>query len=492
MIKVEKLDGYIVVSNGVSSVIISKNDRWITIKRNHEDKEEKGRHLLLEDGETPADAMKRQWGVDLKGKDKPKDNPEQKEQPKTEEKPKEEEKEDLSKYTDDELQDLIDKANWEAQKLSKQKQLDVDENKDLRKINDEFDEIYKEYLRETYGSEKHQELLKKVNKIRDERTRKEMELNGEWDKEHKAELDANDEKLRKYAEEFDRREIEAITKRKQEAERIERERIDAYKSFKPAKNLDEAKETMALITGHGDNKLPSDANIERINQINKSSLEMISKYDIKEGLKTYGLGKMRGQTFMHANDELVEFSPRIVKASQSEIEQIYHNVSAPRAERLKNEVERTKERIEKNKKELLELEEKKSKGERINSWDLTWKEHQIKDNEKYLKKLEKSSMFKRWTTQTSAENFVRDTVYHEFGHVVMGRAQKKDFAGVNKAVASAMMKARKNGDIYKISEYANSNKDEFFAEVFAMRQTNQDLPDYINDMLDTVTGKKSA
>lgn len=68
MIKVEKLDGYIVISNGISSIIISKNDRWITIKRNHENKEEKGRHLLLEDGETPADAIKRQWGVDVNKK----------------------------------------------------------------------------------------------------------------------------------------------------------------------------------------------------------------------------------------------------------------------------------------------------------------------------------------------------------------------------------------------------------------------------------------
>lgn len=48
---------------------IANNDRWITVKP-HGD-EEKGRHLKLEGDETPKEAMKRQWGVDLdKKKDK--------------------------------------------------------------------------------------------------------------------------------------------------------------------------------------------------------------------------------------------------------------------------------------------------------------------------------------------------------------------------------------------------------------------------------------
>ena len=38
---------------------------WITVKRNHDDEEETGRHLFVKDGETPKEAMKRSWGVDL-------------------------------------------------------------------------------------------------------------------------------------------------------------------------------------------------------------------------------------------------------------------------------------------------------------------------------------------------------------------------------------------------------------------------------------------
>ena len=40
-----------------------RNDKWITVKP-HGD-EEKGRHLKLEGDETPKEAMKRQWGVDI-------------------------------------------------------------------------------------------------------------------------------------------------------------------------------------------------------------------------------------------------------------------------------------------------------------------------------------------------------------------------------------------------------------------------------------------
>lgn len=39
------------------------NEKWITIKPHGQDA--KGRHLMLQDGETPKEAMKRQWGVDV-------------------------------------------------------------------------------------------------------------------------------------------------------------------------------------------------------------------------------------------------------------------------------------------------------------------------------------------------------------------------------------------------------------------------------------------
>ena len=45
-----------------------QNDRWITVKPNGE--EEKGRHLLIKEGEDIGDAMRRQWNVQVKGQQK--------------------------------------------------------------------------------------------------------------------------------------------------------------------------------------------------------------------------------------------------------------------------------------------------------------------------------------------------------------------------------------------------------------------------------------
>ena len=55
-----------------------------------------------------------------------------------------------------------------------------------------------------------------------------------------------------------------------------------------------------------------------------------------------------------------------------------------------------------------------------------------------------------------------------------GRARKWD---------DAFQQARKTGDIYGISEYANRNSHEFFAECFAAREMGETLPDYIESLM---------
>lgn len=75
------------MTNGEIYALITKifnTEKWITVKPNGENN--KGRHLKLKDGETPKQAMKRAWGVDVDKKAEAKK--------KQAEKPKEEKKED--------------------------------------------------------------------------------------------------------------------------------------------------------------------------------------------------------------------------------------------------------------------------------------------------------------------------------------------------------------------------------------------------------------
>lgn len=87
-------------------------------------------------------------------------------------------------------------------------------------------------------------------------------------------------------------------------------------------------------------------------------------------------------------------------------------------------------------------------------------------------------------------------IVHEYGHVVFmnTKEEAKNSSNPNqdifkeavKSLRSAFKKARKSGDIKSISEYGNTNEDEFFSECFAAREMGEELPSYINNALDNV------
>ena len=55
-----------------------------------------------------------------------------------------------------------------------------------------------------------------------------------------------------------------------------------------------------------------------------------------------------------------------------------------------------------------------------------------------------------------------------------------------KSVVDAYNLAKQNGDIKKLSRYASTKPEEFFAECFAAREDGEKLPSYINKMFDKV------
>ena len=131
-------------------IIFNKNgemamdERWITVKKNHGNEEEKGRHLLLEgegeNQETPAEAMKRQWGVTVgkkgeKAEGKEEKKPEPKPEPKPEEKkeePKPEEKEQPKEETKEPERTKTTAQEW-AELLDKEKKGELTESEKARK-----------------------------------------------------------------------------------------------------------------------------------------------------------------------------------------------------------------------------------------------------------------------------------------------------------------------------------------------------------------------
>lgn len=114
-----------------------------------------------------------------------------------------------------------------------------------------------------------------------------------------------------------------------------------------------------------------------------------------------------------------------------------------------------------------------------------------------VEKLRNKLKFSRWGVHASYDDHVKVTIIHEYGHMLSDRY----FGMINKERGNPNMatnwsirkmgerwietykKALSSGDIYNISEYASTNKNEFFAECFAAREMGEKLPDYIEDLM---------
>lgn len=95
--------------------------------------------------------------------------------------------------------------------------------------------------------------------------------------------------------------------------------------------------------------------------------------------------------------------------------------------------------------------------------------------------------FKRHNVGSTAQGItIRAVTIHEWGHALHFQAMRL-WRPAKSDVITAFKRARRNGDIAKISKYSMTNFKEFFAECFAARELGETLPDYLNKMLDDVT-----
>lgn len=249
MLKITKLENGIKISNGIKSVIITKNDRWITVKP-HGD-EEKGRHLLLEGDETPKEAMKRQWGVDVDKKKKV---------------------------------DML--------KTSKYKEKTLQQQKEIAELKEKEDKAYNEWLEEEKklrdfarskglglydaqkqypDKEKYEDLRKKRDEIKEKRMALQAKTVDDLSKNIKEELNNYSSKTDSLVKELDK--IEDKTKITNEKySQLQKERDDIYKQLDSGKI--ERTEALSLFA-------QNTLKIHEINEEKKKALEE----QIKENTK---------------------------------------------------------------------------------------------------------------------------------------------------------------------------------------------------------------
>ena len=118
------------------------------------------------------------------------------------------------------------------------------------------------------------------------------------------------------------------------------------------------------------------------------------------------------------------------------------------------------------------------------------------DVQRKIDKLENKLKFTRWGVHSSYDDHVKAVVTHEYGHILADQyfgmsnsASANPHYDTNWALRGmydkwrqAYERAIRDGDIYKLSEYGNTNVKEFFAESFAAREFGETLPDYVESL----------
>lgn len=130
-----------------------------------------------------------------------------------------------------------------------------------------------------------------------------------------------------------------------------------------------------------------------------------------------------------------------------------------------------------------------------------------RDMQKQIEKYERLLKYERWSV--AGKYGVAGTITHEYGHIIAdqyyaminGRRANPAYADTSTPEAirirnEMLMKARKleeayrhakdNGDIFKLSQYGATDKDEFFAEAFCALEFGETLPDYITKIVEEI------
>ena len=260
---------------------------------------------------------------------------------------------------------------------------------------------------------------------------------------------------------------------------------ETVSTFVAAKTLEEAKAYSDKFVKDGKATWGKANNLDNINEFNRTLEELTTKYGESE-FDTIGYAP-RGNFLAHANGQLIETHGKFINGSKERLKDIFErNVTNFKTNKLKN---------------IQEFTEKY-----LNNPAYKHAQNKVK---KTIRTMEKGLNYSRHNVFTSAETMIRDTITHEYGHSLMFRAIEKEIEASPKrmwnniprpsltktetkawkSVYNAYHSAIGSNDIYKISEYASTNMDEFFAETFTMRELGEDLPDYIKRMLKEVTGK---
>lgn len=239
--------------------------------------------------------------------------------------------------------------------------------------------------------------------------------------------------------------------------------------FTPAKTIADAQEYAKRFAENV--SFAGATNLDGVNTVNETLTHLTEKYPIKKLANLTTNGRLR-RSNARADFEIIEINPKYLNKNSTG----GYDWAA---------------RLKKNKKTIAEYRKKYLGNPRYDQ----------KKIEKYIAELEKEAKFKRFSTSSGTYG-LSGTITHEYGHVIadqylgmINQAQANhafSYDAENKLyqmqlrINLVFKQARKTGDIYEMSLYADDHVDEFFAEAFVMYDKGEALPDYIVAMIEEV------
>lgn len=248
------------------------------------------------------------------------------------------------------------------------------------------------------------------------------------------------------------------TEEKEEFENAQNKSSLETEKFKSASTIEEATEFTKSYMKNG--TMPTfnaDITLENLNTFNEQMNYLTTKYGVNNIDQIGTFIDRKKSTYMHANAHKIEISNWFSKYTKTDFHKAYIDD------------------IINYKSDLLY---KKTMYEKMYLNNPKYSQKKVKEQ---VAEMNEALKFDRFSVR-SDKNFFKDTITHEFGHVLQD-SYKGSFGF---KVHNAYLAARRNGDIYKISKYADTSYKEFFAECFVIYENGEPLPQYIKEAIEEV------
>lgn len=247
--------------------------------------------------------------------------------------------------------------------------------------------------------------------------------------------------------------------------KVEKVKATQTTNYTPAKSISEAEQYAGKFAK--DVSYRGATSLDDVNTVNETLEELTTKYPVNE-LKYVKTNGRLTRAEARANYNELEIQTKFLNG----VHEPYDWAS----------------RIERNKTKIAEYETYIG-NPRYNQ----------KAVEKAIKQMQEEAKYTRWSV---GDGDVRATITHEYGHILadqyigqingaranpnFGYGRDNPLSKACSKVRATYTKAKKQGDIFNISMYANTDEWEFFAETFTMYVKGEKLPTYITDMLEEV------